>query len=312
MNMVLQHEVFRTPDDAFEGLPDFPFEPHYLEWDGLRTHYLDEGPCDGPVALLLHGEPTWSYLYRKMIPPLVAAGFRCVAPDHIGFGRSDKVADERWYVIDRHIDRLGEFIRRLDLRGIMPVVQDWGGPTGLVNVVAMPDRFSRLVILNTWLHHEGFEYSPAIDIWRSAAINPLWLAWVAHDFPCGAIVRRALRRRPDDPSALEAAYEAPYSGNIPAKAGARRFPWCIPYAEPEAGAAGRQAEAFEALKSWTKPVHVIFGADDPIFPPSWGKSWAGLIPGATFDAIERAGHFCQEDAGEEIVATLLARMKDTD
>lgn len=300
--------VYRTPDHAFEDLPDFPFEPHYREWDGLRTHYLDEGPRDGPVALLLHGEPTWSYLYRKMIPPLVAAGYRCVAPDHIGFGRSDKVTDDAWYVIDRHIERLGGLIERLDLRNITVVVQDWGGPIGLVNAVAMPARFERLAILNTWLHHDGFDYSAGVRAWREAATNRLWLAWLRGDLPCGAIVRRSAVRPVADPMAIERAYEAPFAGHIPAKAGARRFPWCIPFAQPEAGAAGRQAAAFEALKRWSKPAHVIFGADDPIFTAHWGRQWADLIPGATFDLIPSAGHFCQEDAGEEIVSALLARV----
>ena len=173
-------DFIRTHDKAFEGLPDFTFAPHYLEWDGLRTHYLDEGPVDGPVALLLHGEPTWSYLYRRMIPPLVAAGFRCIAPDHIGFGRSDKVVDDQWYVIDRHVDRLAGLIEWLDLKGITVFVQDWGGPIGLINAAESPDRFARLVILNTWLHHEGYEYSPAIRLWRGSITNPLWLAWRKH------------------------------------------------------------------------------------------------------------------------------------
>jgi haloalkane dehalogenase len=305
-------DIYRTPDAAFEGLADFPFEPNYLEWDGLRTHYLDEGPKDGPVALLLHGEPTWSYLYRKMIPPLLAAGYRCVAPDLIGFGRSDKVTDDKWYNVDGHIDRMGEFIDLLDLHDITVFMQDWGGPIGLINAVATPERFSRLVILNTWLHHDGFEYTPAIRAWRDAAVNRHWLAWMRHDLPVGVIVRRTVVRPVDDPAAVERAYEAPYAGSIKSKAGARRFPWCIPFAEPEAGAADRQAVAFEALKDWTKPVNVIFGADDPIFPPSWGAAWAGMIPGATFDVVEQAGHFCQEDAGEDIVDRLLVRIAESD
>jgi len=304
-------EIYRTPDEAFEELPDFPFQPNYLEWNGLRTHYLDEGPKDGPVALLLHGEPTWCYLYRKMIPPLVTAGYRCIAPDHIGFGRSDKITDDQWYVIDRHVDRLYQFIEHLDLQKITFVVQDWGGPIGLINAVAMPERVDRLAILNTWLHHDGFAYTPAIKAWRDAATNRHWLAWTRHDLPCGPIVRRTCVRPTADPTALEAAYEAPYQGSIKAKAGARRFPWCIPFAQPEAGAASRQAQAFDALNSWSKPVHVIFGDSDPIFPMEWGQAWAKMIPGATFDAIERAGHFCQEDAGEEIVTCLLRRTQET-
>lgn len=300
-------DIYRTPDVAFEEITDFPYSPNYLEWDGLRTHYVDEGPKDAPVALLLHGEPTWGYLYRKMIPGLLAAGYRCVVPDYIGFGRSDKVTDDKWYVVDGHIDRMTGFIERLDLKDITVVVQDWGGPIGLINAVAMPERFSRLVILNTWLHHDGFDYTADIKAWRDAAINRHWLAWTKHDLPCGVIVRRSAMRPPADPEAVERAYEAPFSGNIHSKAGARRFPWCIPYAEPQAGAADRQAEAFEALKHWEGPVNVIFGANDPIFVPAWGEAWANMIPGATFDLIENAGHFCQEDAGEDIVARLLDR-----
>jgi len=289
-------DFYRSPDAAFDDLVDFSYAPNYLEWDGLRTHYVDEGPKDAPVALLLHGEPTWSYLYRKMIPPLLAAGYRCVAPDHIGFGRSDKVLDDRWYIIDRHIERLAGLIERLDLNNITVFVQDWGGPIGLINAVASPERFSRLAILNTWLHHNGCEYGPGIRAWREAATNRHWLAWMRHDLPVGAIVRRSCVRPVADVAALEAAYEAPYQGSVKAKAGARRFPWCIPFAEPEAGAAERQAQAFDALKNWSKPVNVIFGADDPIFTPAWGEKWAGMIPGATFDTVDRAGHFCQEDA----------------
>jgi haloalkane dehalogenase len=300
--------IYRTPDAAFADLPDFLYQPNYLEWDGLRTHYIDEGPRDAPVMLLLHGEPTWSYLYRKMIPPLLAAGYRCIAPDHIGFGRSDKITNDKWYVIDRHIERLAGFIERLDLNDITVVVQDWGGPIGLINAVEMPERFSRLAILNTWLHHDGYEYSQGIRDWRDAATNRYWLAWTGHDLPCGTIVRRTLARPVADPAALEQAYEAPYQGNVRAKAGARRFPWCIPFAEPEAGSATRQAAAFEALKQWPKPAHVIFGADDPIFTPAWGQQWSEMIPGATFDTIERAGHFCQDDAGDEIAVRLLERI----
>ncbi len=302
--------IHRTPDEAFDGLAEFPFQPNYLEWDGLRTHYIDEGPKDAPVALLVHGEPTWSYLYRRMIPPLLAAGYRCVAPDHIGFGRSDKVLDDSWYVIDRHVRRLAGLIERLDLRDITMVVQDWGGPIGLINAVAAPHRIARLTILNTWLHHEGYDYSPGIRAWRDAATNRHWLAWTRGDLPCGAIVRRACVRPVADPIALERAYEAPFHGNPKAKAGARRFPWCIPFAEPEAGAAGQQEQAFEALKNWSKPVHLIFGAADPIFTADWGKRWAAMIPGATFDTIAQAGHFCQEDAGPEIISVLLQRAAD--
>ena len=158
-------DFLRTPDENFEGLADFPYQPHYLDIDGLRMHYIDEGPADGPVVLMMHGMPTWSYLYRNMIKLMVAKGYRCIAPDHIGFGRSDKVTDPAWYNIARHIANTKRLIESLDLRNIMVMVQDWGGPTGLAQVAAMPERFSRVVIMNTWLHHEGYEYTEGIRQW---------------------------------------------------------------------------------------------------------------------------------------------------
>jgi haloalkane dehalogenase len=139
-------QLLRTPDERFEALPDFSFEPHYVEWNGMRLHHLDEGPKDAPVFLLMHGEPTWSYLYRHWIPELVADGDRCVAPDHPGFGRSDKPTDDEWYVIERHCEALLHRIETLDLRNINLVVQDWGGPIGLRALCDMPERFDRVFI----------------------------------------------------------------------------------------------------------------------------------------------------------------------
>ena len=159
-------KFLRTPDENFADLADFPFEPHYLPWKDMRVHYIDEGPKDAPVMLLLHGMPTWAYLYRHVIPGLLDAGYRCIAPDHLGFGRSDKPADENWYTIARHTEVLTSLITRLDLDDITLVCQDWGGPTGLAQAVYMPERFSRLVIMNTWLHHPEYEYSEAIRNWN--------------------------------------------------------------------------------------------------------------------------------------------------
>ena len=157
--------LLRTPDENFADLANFPYEPHYVEVDGLRMHYIDEGPADAAVALMLHGMPTWSYLYRSIIPPMLAAGYRCIAPDHIGFGRSDKVTDPGWYDIARHTANMSLLIESLDLRDVTMFVQDWGGPIGLAQVATMPERFSRLVIMNTWLHHDGYEYTAAIQNW---------------------------------------------------------------------------------------------------------------------------------------------------
>ncbi|MEM7097804.1 MAG: alpha/beta fold hydrolase, partial [Pseudomonadota bacterium] len=159
-------EFVRTADENFAGLVGFDYKPNYHQWQDLRMHYIDEGPADGPVMLLLHGMPTWSFLYRDMIPGLVDAGFRCIAPDHIGFGRSDKPTDIHWYTIARHTEILNSLIVTLNLNNITLVCQDWGGPTGLAQAAMMPERFDHLVIMNTWLHHPGYEYSAAIKDWN--------------------------------------------------------------------------------------------------------------------------------------------------
>ena len=305
----------RTPDERFQNLDGFAFAPNYIQWEGLRMHYLDEGPRDAPVALLLHGEPTWSYLYRKMIPLLRAAGFRCVAPDFIGFGRSDKVVDDEWYVIERHCQSLRHLIETLNLQRITPFVQDWGGPLGLRQAVDMPERFERLVVLNTWLHSDEYEYSEVNRVWREVSTHPLWLAWVKGAFPVGPMVAMGVGRAltgealtTHAPAAtatdglIEAAYEAPFLPGGASRAGPRRFPWLLPFAEPEKGNAADQARCYQALKSWTKPAHFIFGGADGAFPTAWGRKWAATISGATFDEIPHAGHFVQEDAPDEAIA----------
>ena len=292
---------YRTPDAAFEALPDFPFEPHYLEWNGLRVHHLDEGAADAPVMLLMHGEPTWSYLYRNWIPPLVAAGFRVIVPDHAGFGRSDKPIDDDWYVIERHCERLRHLIDTLDLRNITIVVQDWGGPIGLRQVCDQPDRFQRVVILNTWLHHQGYEYSDAIRMWRQMATNPEQLGG---DMPTGRIVAGSLRREGHDRSALCAAYDAPYDGAA-SKAGARRFPFCIPFAEPHAGNASSQQWCFDTLPALGLPIHLAFGDADGVFTWEWAQQWHAQLPGSTLDRIVGSGHFPQEDATADCLEIVL-------
>lgn len=292
---------FRTPDERFRRLRDFAFEPHYLDWQGLRVHHLDEGPRDAPVMLLLHGEPSWSYLYRRVIPRLVAAGHRCIAPDLVGFGRSDKVTDERWYVVERHCERLRWLIERLDLRRITLVCQDWGGPTGLRQAIDLPERFERLVVANTWLHYAEFDYSPAIRGWRAAALDPSKLGG---DMPVGRIVAGSLRRPGHDRAAVQRAYDAPFEGPE-SKAGARRFPFCIPFAEPEAGNASDQARCFEALKRYPHPIHFVFGDADEIFPWSWAERWHAQVRGSSLDRIAGAGHFVQEDASDDLSEAIL-------
>ncbi len=262
--------VHRTPEERFATIDDYPFQPNYMEMEGLRMHYVDEGSGEAGTFLLLHGEPVWSYMYRGVIPGLVAAGYRVIAPDNIGFGKSDKVIDHDWYTLDRHVETLKTLIRRLDLRDITVVVNDWGGPNGLVTAVEMPDRFERLVILNTWLHHEGYQYTQALRDWN--ARSP------AADF---LRIGEGLRFNP--------AIGAPFD-SLDATAGAYRWPWMLPFAQPEEGSAVRQAAAYAALASWTKPAHVIFGDQDRIFTVEWGREFADHIPGATFDVIEGEGH----------------------
>ena len=296
-------DVARTPDERFADL-DWPFEPHYLDHpDGLRQHFVDERP-EGPergTFLLLHGEPTWAYLYRDLITPLVEDGFRVVAPDHFGFGRSDKPTDDGWYTIARHRQALDHLIRHLDLGRIHLVVQDWGGPIGLCTAIADIDRYERLFILDTWLHDERFEYSPGVRRWREMAIDP---AQLGGDMPTGFIVTLTLQRPGHDVDLLTRAFDAPFP-DYASKAGARRFPVCIPFGEPGLGDADLQAQARARLRTVEVPIHVAFADSDPIFPEAWGRQWATEL-GASFDRIERAGHFLQIDAPDDVLAVIRA------
>lgn len=294
-------KLVRTPDERFEGLPGYPWEPNYLQLtgdlDGLRLHYLDEGRGD-PI-LLLHGEPSWSYLYRKMIPALSKAG-RVIAPDYIGFGRSDKVTDTEWYTYARHLDSIEQVITALDLRNISVVVQDWGGPIGLRLATTLSDRFARIVILNTGLFRPGGNWP-----------GPAWLAFrdfvVANpDFPVGLMIEGATST--DLPPEVVAAYEAPYP-TIESKAGTIAFPLIMPVSEDSVGAE-EMWEARQALDQWNRPVLVAFSDSDPIFPPSSGQKWAERIPGAEpFVLIEGASHFLQEDQGETIADEIVRFME---
>jgi haloalkane dehalogenase len=287
----------RTPEARFEGLKGYPYAPHYVDVNGLRMHYVDEGRATRGTFLLLHGEPSWSYLYRNVIPVLTRAGYRAIAPDMIGFGKSDKVTDENWYTIEAHVRQLRGFIEALDLRDVTLVVQDWGGPYGLINATDMPDRFARLVILNTWLHHDGYQYTQALRDWnaRSQAVNFSQIngqAWVA--------------RSPDTIETLSVAYRAPFH-SPESQVGARRWPWMLPFKNPVEGGAERQARAYAALASWKKPAHVIFGDQDQIFNVAWGRQFAAHIPGATFDVVEGAGHMVQE-VGAPLAELILQRI----
>ncbi len=291
--------VYRTPDERFANLPDFPFAPRYVELDGLRMHYVDEG--QGDPLLLLHGEPTWSFLYRKMIARL-RTRFRCVAPDYIGFGRSDKWTDVGAYSFRAHYDKLERFVAALDLRRITVVVQDWGGPLGLQYAIRHPERMARLVILNTGLLAGDAEtLSPGLVSWREYVFR-------TPDLPIGLILKRSIAKRYELPLEVVAAYDAPFP-TAESKAGARAFPALIP-TSPDASCAGEMRETKAALATWDKPALICFSDSDPVFPPQVGESLARLIPGARFVLIQGAGHFLQEEKGPEIAEEILRFVRD--
>jgi len=303
-------QVFRTPEERFEAWLDYPFQARYHTWEGLRMHYLDEGPRDGAVVLLVHGMPTSSYLYRHMIPPLVAAGYRCIAPDHLGFGKSDKVLDDGWYSIEKHCRALRSLIDALELCDITLVCQDWGGPIGLRQVADQPERFARLVIMNTWLHHDGYPYTEALRRW-----NESWHPGHTMDRlqGCGFVLQHYVTHHPrgsnpQSPEEVFAAYEAPFPDRA-AKAGPRRFPLSLPFDNPEGGNAADQARCFATLAGWRKPIHFVWGVRDDVFTEQWGRDWAARFAQATFDPVD-AGHFLLESHGREVVELLLQRIQE--
>jgi haloalkane dehalogenase len=287
-------EVFRTPEERFAELPGYDFAPNYSEHDGLRLHYLDEGPRGGTPIVCFHGEPTWAFLYRKMLTPLVGAGYRLICPDYAGFGRSDKPTDRRWYGYDRHLELMGALLDGLDLRGATVVVQDWGGPIGLRWAVEQADRVERLVILNTGLFTG--RVSKGFLAWRNfAEKNP--------DLPIGMVMQGATKT--ELPPEVIAAYEAPVP-TVESKAGAAQFPLLVPTEEGAPGAEEMRAVA-DALSRWEKPALIAFSDSDPVFPhPKSGDVFCERIPGARPQVtIAGAAHFLQEDRGEQIAREML-------
>ena len=283
-------KVLRTPDSNFADLKDFPFQPNYFENDGVRMHYLDEGPADAPVALLMHGMPSWSYLYRYMIPALRTAGYRCVAPDHIGFGKSDKVTDPEWYNIERHTANITRLVQHLELQNITLFVQDWGGPTGLAQYAQMPERFSRLVIMNTWLHHAEYDYSPAIQQWITQNLpGGIFRDNIPEKTNWGTLMAMSTGRvtppqslmaelmgtpteYSDYAAAVKRAYDAPFLGlGDEGVTGPRRFPLSIPFHDPISGNAVEQEKHFAFVNATQLPVHFIWGDSDGVFTLDWGK-----------------------------------------
>jgi haloalkane dehalogenase len=291
-------EVFRTPEDRFSNLPDFSFTPHYLEWNGLRLHYVDEG--EGRPVMLFHGEPTWSFLYRTVATVLIDAGHRVVAADLPGFGRSDKPTDPDFYTYDRHTAAIQAVVEHLDLREAAGVVQDWGGPIGLRVAVEAPERFDRLVVLNTGLFTGHGRPSPGFLAWRSFVEQ-------APDLPVRSIMRRSMIQ--EWPDEVLDAYEAPFP-SLESKVGAHRFPLIVPLQPDDEGAA-EMADVADALGSWDRPTLVLFSTEDPVFSTRAGERLAEMIPGAgPLETVEGAGHFLQEDRGLEVgfrIAAFLAR-----
>jgi haloalkane dehalogenase len=294
-------QVVRTPDERFEALPDYPFEPNYAQIDDrdggdLRVHYLDEGARDAAPILLLHGEPSWSFLYRSMIPPLVAAGHRVVAPDLVGFGRSDKPTAQADYTYARHVAWMSELVfDRLDLREITFFGQDWGGLIGLRLVAAQPDRFARLVLGNTGLPTGDGKLTEAFQNWQRFSRE-------STSFPIGGIVNGgcASDLSPD----VVAAYDAPFPDDS-FTAGARIFPTLVPTTIDDPARADNLA-AWEVLRTFERPVLLTFSDRDPI-TSGGDRIFLREVPGTAGQphvTIEGAGHFLQEDKGPEIAARI--------
>lgn len=289
--------VLRTPDECFANLPDFPFAPNYVEVNGLRIHYLDEGARDAAPILLLHGEPSWCYLYRKMIPVLVAAGHRCIAPDLIGFGRSDKLASRSDYSYQFHVDVMNGFVRALDLRGITLFGQDWGGLVGLRVLADQPERFARLVVANTGLPTGDHKPSEGFLRWKE-------YSQTVENFHVGGIVKGGCVT-PLPPEVI-AAYNAPFPSDE-YKAGARQFPTLVPIT-PDDPASDANRQAWGVLQQWPGPVLTLFSDKDAV-TAGGERPFQKLLPGAQGQphaTIENAGHFLQEDKGEEIAQKIVA------
>lgn len=294
-------DVLRTPEERFADLPDFPFEPRYVEVDSgdgatLRMHYLDEGPADGEVVLLLHGEPSWSYLYRRMIPVLVNAGLRTVAIDLVGFGRSDKPTSREDYTYQAHVDWTWAAIEAMGLSDITLVCQDWGGLIGLRHVGEHPERFARVVAANTMLptgdHHPG----EAFLAWQKFSQE-------TPEFPVGKIVDGGCvsTLTPE----VKAAYDAPFPDDA-YKAGARQFPLLVPIS-PDDPAAPANRAAWAALGRFDKPFLSAFSDSDPITGAAEPVLRA-QVPGAegqTHVTIGGGGHFLQEDKGPELAEAVV-------
>ncbi len=290
-------EILRTPEARFENLPGFGFQPRYTQVDSLRVHYIDEG--GGPAVLLMHGEPSWTYLYRKMIPPLVGAGFRVLAPDLVGFGRSDKPAAVEDHTYARHVHWMLEWVRSLGLDGITFFGQDWGGLIGLRVVAAEPARFSRVAVANTGLPTGDHKMPDAFMAWQRFARD-------VPEFPVGAIVAGGTVGGLSEEEV--AAYDAPFPDET-FKAGPRVMPSLVP-SSPDDPEAPANRIAWQILGAWAKPFLTLFSDSDAI-TAGGERVFHKLVPGAAGQphrTMEGGGHFLQEDVGEELAEALIGWM----
>ncbi len=290
-------KFLRTPDDRFQGLSDYPFAPNYTHVDDteggqLRVHHVDEGPQNADPVLMMHGEPSWSYLYRHVIAGFVARGHRAIAPDLIGFGRSDKPTERSDYTYERHVRWMGEWLRKTDLRRITLVCQDWGGLIGLRLWAEMPDRFARIVVANTALPTGDQPMGEAFENWRKFSQEvPV--------FPAGGILKGGTV----SPMAEDviAAYDVPFPDES-YKAGARQFPMLVP-SSPDDPSSAPNRKAWEVIRGLQTPVLTAFGADDKVMA-GIDKVFQKLCPGASGQphvVLPNAGHFLQEDVGPQLV-----------
>jgi len=293
-------QVLRTPEARFANLPDFAYTPHYTEIGGVRIAHIDEGPRDAPTVLLMHGEPTWSFLYRKMIPVLLDAGMRVVAPDLVGFGRSDKPANKSDYSYLNHVQWMSAWMQAKDLQNVTLFCQDWGSLIGLRMVAEAPERFARIVLANGGLPTGMEEVPRAFKIWRAFSRYSPW-------FPIGRIVKTGCVAglSPEE----VAAYDAPFPSRR-YKVAARLFPGFVP-TTPQDPERQNNERAWELFKRWDKPFLTLFSSRDPV-TRGGHKVWQELVPGAQGQAhaiTRQAGHFLQEDKGVEVAHAIVRFMK---
>jgi len=288
-------DAIRTPDVLLDGLPGFDWAPSFRTWDGLRLAHVDVG--EGAPVVMLHGEPTWGYLWRKVAPPVLEAGFRVILPDLPGFGRSDKPMDEDWYSYARHTAAIVDLVESLDLREATFVLHDWGGPIGLRVAVELAERVSRLVLMDTGLFTGSV---PMSEAWHRFAD----FVDRVDELPVGLVVRRGCVTDPGD--AVAAAYDAPFPNEV-SKAGARAFPPLVLKLQQSAGA----RRTLEALRDDRRDMLLLWGAEDRPLPPEQGAAFAAELGRPAPRAIEGAGHFLQEDQGEQVGAQIAGWLAGT-